>query len=151
MNQRPAYEPTQEFRALDRVWDNTDHNSQSLGCTQCPYLKDCGGMHVAAGLFDCTGFCTCQDKNLCDMVCPNNPLFVKRFREVNGLSLNNVPRVSVLTSPNLPHFVPFIGNKYSRMTNLQASTVALSLYDVVHMGSRIRGGVCDAVQSLDVD
>jgi hypothetical protein len=70
------------------------------------------------------------------MVCRFNPsTFVRRIREVGGLHLESVPRAPVLSIPNLPELVPLIGHKYGRMAQLREPVVAISLYDLFHMGT----------------
>ena len=58
MNQRPSHEPTRDFRPSRRLHDDAARNARSLGCHSCPDFKDCGGLHISAGIFDCGDLCS---------------------------------------------------------------------------------------------
>ena len=85
-----------------RLWHDASRHSLSLGCTTCRDRNLCGGLQVGIALFNCLDFC-CGNPANCDAVCRNNPHeFARRVWEVDGFSLNNVPRAPVLAAPKLP-------------------------------------------------
>lgn len=132
MIQRPDHEPARTFQEPNKLWDNASLHARSLGCETCLERSICGGVHTDAGVFDCNDLCTCKDRTSCDMVCRSKPQhFVAFMREVNGLDLNNTPRVAPVSSQPLPAVVPLIDHRSSRESVLQESIVGLSLYDLV--------------------
>ncbi len=136
MNQRPSHEPTRDFRPSRRLHDDAARNARSLGCHSCPDFKDCGGLHISAGIFDCGDLCSCADRNKCDMVCRGKPrAFFERMMEVDGLDLGTVARVAPVAAVPLPDLVPLIGHKYSRTKPLSEPVVAVSLFELFHMGT----------------
>lgn len=136
MNRRLAHEPSRQFKAPQRLWNDATRHTASLGCPTCLERDHCGGVHNAAEILDCRDLCTCTDKNKCDMVCRFNPsLFVARMREVSGLSFENAPRTIPNGVPKIPLIVPFVDHRYGRAAVLDEPIVALSLYDLVNMAS----------------
>jgi hypothetical protein len=97
----------------------------------------CGGLQIARGIFDCTGLC-CGKPDICDAVCRNRPDdFARRVREVDGFSLNNVPRAPVLDAPELPGVIPTIFHGHNRTTPFEdAEAVCLPLYEVIQRHDR---------------
>ena len=136
MSPRPTNEPINPFRSAQRLLDEAVKNPPALGCLTCPDYGVCGGLHIEAGVFDCTNLCACADPTKCDMVCRNKPdQFFDRYQEVGGFDLVTVQRVGAQPVPALPAVIPLIPHKYSRHTVLPESVVALSLYDLFHMGT----------------
>ncbi len=136
MLMRPTHEPAGPYRPAQRLLDDAVKNPSALGCLTCPDYGDCGGLHIEAGVFDCAGLCACADPAKCDMVCRNKPeQFVDRYQEVGGFDLGSVPRVAARPTPILPPVIPWIGHKYRRQSVLREGVVALSLYDLFHMGT----------------
>lgn len=111
-----------------RFFDDLDRNSLALGCTSCPYLGVCGGLHVDSGAFDCLDYC-CQRRKTCDGICVKNPnRFVARTREIGGFEFDDIPRGRKLARPPLPAVVPLVYHGSSRTTAFGAPTIALPLY-----------------------
>ena len=136
MNVRPPHEPTRQFKAPQKLWDDPRRHPQSLGCPSCLERDRCGGVHTDAGVLDCLDLCTCADKRKCDMVCRFNPsLFVARMREVRGLDFHNAPRTSAHGVPTMPLVVPLVYHRYGRDAVLDEPVVALSLYDLVNLST----------------
>lgn len=136
MSQRPAHEPINPFRPAQRLLDEAVKNPPALGCLTCPDYGVCGGLHVEAGVFDCTDLCACADPAKCDMVCRSKPdHFFDRYQEVRGFSLDTIQRVCAQPVPALPAVIPLIPHRYSRRAVLSEPVVALSLYDLFHMGT----------------
>ena len=136
MNQRPPHEPSRIFPDPQKLWDEPWAHPRALGCETCQDLSRCGGVHTDAGVFDCGDLCSCRDKSECDMVCRFNPgHFVRRMREVDGLSFGTVPRVPAVDRPMLPGVVPFVDHKYRRSRILAERVVAISLYKLVNLGT----------------
>ena len=117
------------FPDTSRLWHTEGQHTPSLGCARCIFNRDCGGLSVGAGVYDCTSLCRCADPTNCTKVCPNNKLrLVQAMKEVRGLSLATTARVQPLRSTELPRTVPLIYHPSKRMQSLDADTVALSLY-----------------------
>lgn len=136
MATRPTHEPACSSGPAPRLLDDAVNNPPALGCVSCPDYRDCGGLHIEAGVLDCAGFCTCSDRAKCDMVCRNKVgQFVDRYQEVGGFDLGSVPRAVALSIPSLPPVIPWIAHKYRRQTILPETVVAISLYDLFHMGT----------------
>ena len=119
------------------LWNDARRATPSLGCDCCIDKPTCGGLSVASALYDCLDFC-CGIPADCDSVCRNNPgTFANRVREIQGFSLDNVPRAIPAISPELPSGVPVIfhGNKRSNGFT-GPGTVCLPLYRLVDLRSR---------------
>jgi hypothetical protein len=111
----------------------------ALGCMGCRTLGVCGGLNIECSAFDCLSLC-CNRPDDCDAVCRNNPeMFAVRVREVDGFSLENVPRAPVLAAPSLPPIVPVIfgGNRRAE-TFTGAKTACVSLYKAVGKTGLVR-------------
>lgn len=136
MNRRPAHEPSRIFPNPQRLWDDVLRHAPSLGCPTCLERDGCGGVHTNAGILDCRDLCSCTDKSKCDMVCRfNQGLFVARMREIGGFSFENAPRAPVNGVPSLPMTVPFVDHRYGRAATLDEPVIALSLYELVNLGT----------------
>lgn len=109
-----------------------------LGCTVCPDLALCGGMRMAAGVFDCRFLCACarHDKR-CSGVCRCNArAFLDRVDEVGGFELDNVPRCAPVGGRPLPTYVPIIYDGSDRNGPLDGGTVAVPLMSLFSRTSR---------------
>src|ERR1700680_958296 len=89
--------PPRDRRRERKRWHDAEFNSASLGCAICPERRLCGGLRIAAALFSCLDYCcgspqTCGDR----FVCPNNPFFVDRVREVGGFDLSTIANGPIL-------------------------------------------------------
>jgi hypothetical protein len=99
----------------------------ALGCLGCPDLGTCGGVRKKQHAFSCLDDC-CGQPETCDGMCPNNPLgFLERWREVNGLELDNIPRAGTCAAPVLPSYIPYIYHGNRRAVPLGIDAVALPL------------------------
>lgn len=136
MSRHAPQEPTRDFKPSHRLRDDAARHAPSLGCAGCPDFAVCGGLHTEAGVFDCDDFCSCADREACDMVCRNKPdTFFERYLEVGGFELESTPRVAAVRTPDLPPVIPLIGHKYSRRAVLDEPVVAVPLYELFHMGT----------------
>lgn len=112
MSRYAPQEPTRDFKPSHRLHDDAARHAPSLGCAACPDFAVCGGLHTEAGVFDCHDFCSCADREACDMVCRNKPdTFFERYLEVGGFELESTPRVAAVTAPGLPPVIPLIGHR----------------------------------------
>lgn len=126
-----AHEPRLTFQEK-LLWNDRRQNSMSIGCAGCPELKICGGLHVEGGVFDCNTLCSCDDPLQCDSVCRRKPEnFIERYLEVDGFSLDNIPRARERAHPTLPLLVPIIKNNHKRLALLATDFVCASLYDAI--------------------
>jgi len=102
----------------------------SLGCKVCPFLADCGGLRVTAGVFDCLRFCPRCEPKRCDLVCPRAPRrFVARCAEVGGFALSALPRFPQKDAAlGLPGAVPLLYGASGRKGPLICGAVAVPLY-----------------------
>lgn len=100
-----------------------------LGCTGCPDLGICGGLRVAAAVFDCQGLCACSHKEAsCSGVCRRDArAFVARVAEVNGFGFDRVPRTESIPLPQIPDYVPILYDGTSRSRPLETGVVAVPL------------------------
>ena len=132
-----------------QFFDDRERHALALGCTSCPYLDICGGIHVDSGAFDCLGYC-CQRPETCDGICVKNTTrFVARTREVGGFEFDDIPRCGPLPRPALPYVVPLVYHGSSRASPFSAPTIALPLYGLFDRKSgRLkypnRQSLCDA-------
>lgn len=134
MNQLPDVRPTKSFRDPNSLRDDASRHPLAFGCTQCPELRQCGGMHNGANMYDCDALCNCIDKTACDRVCRNNAKhFVQSVREVGGLKLDNVPRAAPVEMPRLPMVIPLIEHRSGRNDRFQSDAIALPLYRVIDL------------------
>lgn len=118
-----------------RYWDAPRHNALSLGCSRCADFGMCGGLHTASGAFDCTTYC-CGEPQKCADVCPRNPRFVDRVREVSGFDLQQLKSLGSVPFPSLPSSVPLIYAKGSRQKHFNPQFAGVSLYQLVDRKSR---------------
>lgn len=123
--------------STDQLWHNATQHSASLGCLTCPEYARCGGMHVAGNVYDCSDMCRCASIEKCDVVCRCRPEhFFERVQEIDGFSLDNVPRAPRIAMPELPKVVTFVDHKYRRQEIFRAQVVALPLYRIIDMAKR---------------
>lgn len=119
--------PRRSRRRERKLWHDGAHHTPSLGCVSCRDREICGGLQIAASLFDCLNFC-CGEPDSCDRVCRNHPDFPDRVREVGGFALDAVPRAPLLSTPVLPRVIPVLFHGNSRKETITPAAVALSLY-----------------------
>jgi len=113
-----------------RLWDQPNL-TPSLGCSSCPEVGLCGGLHTKFGLFDCMGHC-CQMPDTCSKVCRLKAAdFTQRVREIGGFDLGNTPRSLPVPAPALPVVVPVVYHGNNRERLYGGPAVALSLYRVL--------------------
>jgi hypothetical protein len=115
-----------------RLWHDEGRHAPAMGCHSCPDKTTCGSINVESAVFDCLRFC-CNNPAGCDSVCRNNPEeFVRRVREIQGFSLENIPRSAVLDCATLPPIVPIIfhGNKRTKPF-AGSGTLCLPFYKII--------------------
>jgi hypothetical protein len=127
LSKQPRSVPPRRIRRERRLWHKVENPVTPLGCSKCPELAVCGGLRIDEPLFDCLTFC-CGDPNSCDKVCRRNPDYPDRLREINGFSLDNVPRADILHSPVLPTVVPIVFNRSRLKGRVGVPAACLSLY-----------------------
>ncbi|MBV9984924.1 hypothetical protein [Bradyrhizobium sp.] len=128
VNTRPQEHPvTPTLRRQRRRWDEGEALPMALGCLACPDVGTCGGIRKRQDAFSCLDDC-CGNPSTCDGMCPNNPVgFRDRWREVNGLELDNIPRTAPCPAKPLPAYVPYIYHGNRRAVPLDVEAVALPL------------------------
>lgn len=113
-------------------WSDRAANSMAMGCATCPEYRTCGGIFVAAPIFDCSHYCRCTDATSCNALCRiNASRFVRLYREVGGFEFDNVRRTPVHPIPSLPTVVPVIFNGARRDIRYEGDTVALPLFKLL--------------------
>lgn len=119
-----------------KLWDNPALPLK-MGCLGCPDLEMCGGLRIAAGVFDCSGLCPCaRGGKRCSGVCRSRPRdFLARVAEVGGFDFGDVPRHAPLTLPPVAEHVPVIYGGSNRSGLLAAGTVALPLMALFNRNS----------------
>jgi hypothetical protein len=116
--------------APPRLLDDRSTRSSCLGCVNCVDRDRCGGLSVAASVFNCMDYC-CGSPSNCDLVCPLAPqIFQNRIREIQGFDMSTISQVQALKWPDLPSVIPLIYHRYRRQRSLRAEAVALSLYQL---------------------
>ena len=86
-----------------------------IGCGPCADRETCGGLHLlntGSAVVSCMSYCRCEDQSDCNFVCPKKSSeFARRFFEVDGWDLNNIPQARDLPIPAIASWVPlFQGN-----------------------------------------
>lgn len=123
-------EITRSRRREARRYDEKDQNSLAIGCFKCPDRTSCGGLHRRRDSYSCMDDC-CGKPDSCDLVCLNRPpAFVEYMREINGFTLDNVPRAPVLPVPALPSYVPMIYHNSRREKPLEIEAAAVPLHEL---------------------
>lgn len=83
-----------------------------LGCGNCIDRGVCGGLHLrntGSLLVSCMSYCTCEDSEKCDIVCPRRTEeYVERHREVDGWDLTTIPTARTVELPRLPDWIPML-------------------------------------------
>jgi Domain of unknown function (DUF4417) len=126
----PTKRVSRNLRRERRRWDDAAQHPQAIGCTGCIEHSTCGGEHKRQHRFSCMDDC-CGNPSSCDIVCPRNQLgFIERIREIDGFSLDNVPRAKAVPVTTLPSYVPVVYHPNRRAELLQAEAVALPLHKV---------------------
>jgi hypothetical protein len=99
----------------------------ALGCHQCADRAICGGIHKQQDAFSCLDDC-CGKPESCDGMCPKNPTgFLERMREINGLTLENIPRAPRRPAIRLPNYIPYVYHGNRRTKPLDVAAIALPL------------------------
>ncbi len=112
---------------VSRLWDKPAIQQTPLGCPSCPEYGVCGGLRTERKLFDCTALC-CGTPNSCGKVCRLNRDFVARVREVRGFHLHCPSSTAGLTSPELPHAIPFVYHVARLDRLISAPFIGIPLY-----------------------
>lgn len=134
MNRFLDVRSAKSFRDPNSLRDDATQHPLSFGCTQCPELGWCGGMHNGADMYDCDALCNCTNKTTCDRVCRSNATyFVQSVREVRGLKLDNVPRTAAVAMQILPKAIPLIEHRSSRSDRFKSDAIALPLYRIIDL------------------
>lgn len=100
--------PKYDAKALLHSLQHVPVHTPLLECGTCPDRPHCGGLQVKASLLSCLDHCTCEDKATCDVVCPRNPSFVHRIREIRGFGLSDIRKRKRLQFPVLPDLIHLI-------------------------------------------
>lgn len=115
-----------------RLWHDGARYALPLGCATCPDQHLCGGLQIGHPVFDCLSLCSCVDRSKCDVVCRRKPdEFVMRLLEVDGFSLDNVPRAPILTTARLATIAPLVYHGNRRQQPFAPPVACLQLYQVL--------------------
>lgn len=81
-----------------------------MGCPSCRHFgKQCSGLNLDLGVFDCQEFCTCKNPKSCDVVCEAAPeRYVRSVREIGGFGLKGLNLAGVPCWPVSDVYVPII-------------------------------------------
>lgn len=116
---------TRHRRAFRGFWSDPTA-SMSLGCIDCPNLRQCGGQTISGAGFNCLDHC-CHRPETCQVVCLNAKIFAERVREVGGLDLDT-PRAAPVSSPIGTPYVPLIFHGSARVSHFDAPVIGIPLY-----------------------
>jgi len=124
-----AQEPSRNLRRERRRWDDADNQALALGCLACADFEFCGGIHKKQNHFSCLDDC-CGNPDTCDAPCPKNMKgFIERYREVDGFSLDNIPKANPIIARDVGDYIPLIYHGNRRKAPLTtAPIVALPLH-----------------------
>ena len=102
------------------------HSKNAVGCDQCAFREDCGGLPEKPSLWGCYSECVVNcDPAACDMTCPNNQhLFVERLAEIEGTFRFSATALAV-PATRLPSYVPKIHNGSGRLKPLHVPVAAI--------------------------
>ncbi|HEY4329739.1 MAG TPA: hypothetical protein VGN88_08380 [Phycisphaerae bacterium] len=101
-----------------------------LGCTTCPELRRCGGLSIAAPVFNCLDLCCGNPKTCRRYVCPRQRRYSNMVNEAGGLDLHPYKgRVAPIRL--VPDYIPCILDIGDLAGPLPLPVVAISLYDLV--------------------
>jgi hypothetical protein len=109
-----------------------NHSKNAVGCAECAFRADCGGIDEKESFWGCYSECflNCNPET-CDLTCPNNPrLFVKRLEEIEG-AFGFSPLALNVPSIQLPQYMPKIHNGSSRQAALNVSVVAIPVRELL--------------------
>ena len=105
------------------------HNERAtllMGCPGCSLFRQCSGLQLELGIYDCLEFCNCLDPNRCDVVCPSAPhRFVQRVREVDGFELAGLKFVPALEWPTSALYIPVIDKPVQGLQSAKLQIAAL--------------------------
>lgn len=123
---------SRRMRADPDLWHEGDRPMQ-MGCLNCPEQALCGGLNVAAGIFDCLDLCKCTGPETCtNVVCPRNSShFVARVREVGGFHFD-IPASPGTEECPLPTYIPLLYGRSKRVGQLTTPAVAVPLHNLFH-------------------
>ncbi len=128
--------PESAAKALLSSLQHIPIHTPLLECGTCPDRAHCGGLQVKASLLSCLDHCTCKDKATCDVVCPRNPSFVQRIREVRGLGLSDVRKRKAIPFPNLPDPIHLIFRSPKLARPMPLDIVAIPFSEVYRRTGR---------------
>lgn len=117
------------------------HSKNAVGCSECAFLSDCGGLNEEESIFNWGCYSECLLNCIpetCDLTCPNNPrLFIVRLAEIEGTfgfssPAFNVPRIQ------LPSYVPKIHNGSGRQEALNVPVTVVPVRELLSKsGSKV--------------
>ncbi|HZT43187.1 MAG TPA: DUF4417 domain-containing protein [Chthonomonadaceae bacterium] len=104
----------------------------ALGCLNCAFLGNCGGLYVKEAVWDCFSNCGPDCSNgKCDYTCPCKSDFISKCNEVGGLTVTLKRKLLAPSIDNMPAYIPMIYHGKRRKMPLESPMVALSLYNVL--------------------
>lgn len=121
----------------------------AVGCADCAFLPECGGLPEKSSLFDgCYSECmdNCNPES-CHLTCPNNQrLYVNRIAEIGGSFDFTSPALKV-PAIKLPPYVTKIHNGSGREKNLRLGVAVIPIRELLRKsGANISCRFADASQ-----
>lgn len=123
--------------------------TMSLGCSGCSIRDLCGGLCDNSRRMSCLDDC-CGGKPDCDIVCPRNPDYAARLREIGGFEFPPLTTNNPTVPADLPLAMPVIYHGYRRATPLRVPHAAVPLFRVLSRrdGTPLHGSAESLRQSL---
>lgn len=111
---------------------------RGLGCSACPDLGTCGGLHLEKGFWDCRDLCCGSPQSCKGRMCRFKVAdYAQRHAEIGGFSLNRIPPAMHHPAVPLPVVVPMIYHGKRREISFAAPVVAVRLRDLYFKRSGI--------------
>ena len=104
----------------------------AVGCEDCVFQRDCGGLSEKSSLFGCYSECIVSCKRAtCDLTCPNNPnLFTERLVEIGGTFGSSLPALKAPTI-RLPRYITKIHNGSGREKDIEMRVAAIPIRELL--------------------
>ena len=110
--------------------------SSLIGCDECYYRTECGGLDGQQGLWGCMPYCRSDCvANGCDWTCPHRSDWSARWDEVGGWPPKTAGAIRSLGEEGkhfkMPPYVPMIQHGYSRKKALRWPCVAIPTFEII--------------------
>jgi|SRR5579871_1190217 len=126
-------------------------NLSIVGCRECVYQRQCGGLDQQQELYGCFTTCVNCDPEQCDWTCPNSslPRFHRRWSEVGGLHQGPPGPLKPLSKDvPLPEYIPIVQHGSSRLGGFSAPVVAVPMHKILGRKGKVYGTLVNSPEEL---